>query len=58
MQTGQYIVLPRLVRRRTIKLMSYDSALIDYIYLAKIIQKVNRGVLFLYEGVVLNGESH
>ena len=31
--------------------------LINYIYLPKSIQKVNRGVLFLYKGVALNEES-
>ena len=32
--------------------------LIKYFYLPKGIQKVKRGVLFLYKGVVLNGKSH
>ena len=32
--------------------------LINYIYLPKSIQKINKGVSFLYKGVVLNGESH
>ena len=81
----QNTVLPCLVRRRTIKLMSFlikkdhsfwaiswdfwhflaekpwfeiAMTLINFVYLPKSIQKVNRGIFFLYKGVVLNGESH